>query len=241
LGQAAAAPAPAAPAVVQVHNMREYPGEANLDAEAASGGENPEVHLADASPAWVWANPRPVGYDRDDNLLYGGAMPVEDIWLVWYQGDVQPDIDTPAWTEFLLGNITHGPTAGIFMIIDNVGPTGYLFYEIAAEVATLSNYVGTIIESRMRIIDSTGHEGQGTALCIFDGVYKFIAWIREGGVNIDGEVDVAIDMTQWRQVKFEAQGAEAKLYVDGQLRQTGSYVGATALRKITFGTYADFS
>jgi len=223
--------------------MREYPDEANLDVEAASGGENPEIHLADAPPAWVWANPRPPGYDRNDNLLYGGDISVltPNIWLVWYQGDVQPDIDTPAWTEFLVGDITHGPTSGIFMIIDNIGPTGYLFYEIADEVATLSNYVGTVIESRMRIIDSTGHEGQGTALCIFDGTYKFIAWIREGGVNIDGEADVAIDMTQWRQVRFEAQGTVAKLYVDGQLQQTGSYVGASAVRKISFGTYADFS
>lgn len=220
--------------------MRLYPDEVSLGTEAASGGETPEIHLADASPAWVWANPRPEGYDRDDNLLYGGAMPTIDIWLVWYEGDVQPDLDTPAWTEFLLGLITHGPTAGIFMIIDNIGAAGYLFYEIAAEVATLDNYVGTVIESRMRIIDSTGHEGQGTALCIFDGTYQFIAWVRKDGVNIDGEVDVAIDMTQWRQVRFEAQGIEAKLYVDGELQQTGSYMRASAIRKVSFGTYVDF-
>ena len=220
--------------------MRRYPDDANLDSEAASGGETPEIQLADLSPWWVWANPRPAGYDRDDNLVYSGAIPTADIWLVWYEGDVSPDIDTPAWTEFLVGAITHGSTAGIFMIIDNIGATGYLFYEIAAEVATLDNYVGTIIESRMRIIDSTGHEGQGVALSIFDGTYKFIAWMREDGVNIDGQPNVAIDMTQWRQVKFEAQGIDSRLYVDGQLQQTGSYVGASALRKVSFGTYADF-
>ena len=221
--------------------MRRYPGDANLDPEAAAGGETPEIQLADSSPWWVWANPRPDGYDRDDNLIYDGVLPTVDIWLVWYDGIVPPDIDTPAWTEFLLGGITHGSTAGIFMIIDNIGPTGYLFYEIAAEVATIDNYVGTVIESRMRIIDSTGYEGQGTALCICDGVYKFVAWMREAGVNIDGEADVAIDMTQWRQVRFEAQGITARLYVDGELQQTGSYVGASAVRKVSFGTYADFS
>ncbi len=221
--------------------MRRYPGEADLNPEAAAGGETPEIQLGDLFPWWVWANPRPDSYDRDDNLIYGGEIPVAAVWLVWYEGDVQPDLDIPAWTEFLLGAITHGPTAGIFIIIDNIGPTGYLFYEIAAEMATLDNYVGTVIESRIRIIDSTGHEGQGTALCIFDGTYRFIAWIREDGVNIDGQVNVAIDMTQWRQVRFEAQGVEAKLYVDGELQQTGNYVGATAVRKVSFGTYADFS
>jgi len=221
--------------------MRRYPDDANLDPEAAAGGETPEIQLADLSPWWVWANPRPDSYDRDDNLIYDGVLPIVDIWLVWYDGIVPPDIDTPAWTEFLLGSITHGSTAGIFMIIDNIGPTGYLFYEIAAEVATIDNYVGTVIESRMRIIDSTGHEGQGTALSICDGVYKFVAWIREDGVNIDGEADVAIDMTQWRQVRFEAQGIIARLYVDGELQQTGSYVGASAVHKVSFGTYADFS
>lgn len=221
--------------------MRRYPDEADLNSEAASGGETPEAQLADLSPWWVWANPRPDGYDRDDNLIYSGTISAADIWLVWYQGDVDPDVDVPAWTEFLLGSITHGPTAGIFIIIDNIGPTGYLFYEVAAEMATLDNYVGTVIESRMRIIDSTGHEGQGVALCVFDGTYRFIAWIREAGVNIDGGVDVAIDMAQWRQVRFEVQGTEAKLYVDGELQQTGSYVGASAVRKVSFGTYAEFS
>jgi len=221
--------------------MRRYPDEANLNSEAASGGETPEIQLADLAPWWVWANPRPDGYDRDDNLVYSGVMSAADVWLVWYEGNVQPDIDTPAWTEFLVGDITHGPTSGIFMIIDNIGAAGYLFYEIAAEVATLDNYVGTVIESRMRIIDSTGHEGQGAALCIFDGTYQFIAWMREAGVNIDGQPNVAIDMTQWRQVRFEAQSTEARLYVDGELQQTGSYMRASALRKVSFGTYVDFS
>jgi len=222
--------------------MRRYPGEADLNSEAADGGETPEIQLADSFLRWIWAAPRPSEYDRDDNLLYGGAMPtIANVWLVWYQGAIPPDIDTPAWTEFLLGAITHGSTAGIFMIIDNIGPTGYLFYEIAAEMVTLDNYLGTVIESRMRITDSTGHERQGVALSIFDGTYKYVAWMREDGVNIDGGVDVAIDMTQWREVKFEAQGTEAKLYVDGELQQTGSYVGASALRKVSFGTYADFS
>ena len=219
--------------------MRRYPDDANLGSEAASGGEAPEIHLADLSPWWVWANPRPAGYDRNDNLIYDGVVSAADIWLVWYDGIVPPDIDTPAWTEFLVGAITHGSTAGIFMIIDNIGPVGYLFYEIAAEVATLDNCVGTVLESRMRIIDSTGHEGQGVALSVFDGTYKFIAWIRKDGVNIDGGVDVAIDMTQWREVRFEAQGVEAKLYIDGELQQTGSYTEVNALHKVSFGTYVD--
>jgi len=77
------------------------------------------------------------------------------------------------------------------------------------------------------------------ALSVFDGTYKFIAWIRKDGVNIDGGVDVAIDMTQWREVRFEAQGVEAKLYIDGELQQTGSYTEVNALHKVSFGTYVD--
>ncbi len=222
--------------------MRRYPDEqSDIDPPAAEGGGNPEIRLGDLSPWWVWADARPEQYDRDDNLVQGGTMPVPDIWLVWYHGDVQPEIDTPAWTEFLLGAITHGPVAGIFIIIDNVGAAGYLYYEIAAEVASLDNYLGTIMESRMRIIDDTAGVSQGACLCIFDGTYQFVAWIREDGVNIDGQPDVVIDMREWRQVRFEAQATEARLYVDGELIQTGGYVGASALRKVSFGTYADFT
>jgi len=221
--------------------MRRYPDEANLGSEAASGGETPEIQLADSSPWWVWAAPRPESYGRNDNLSYGGIFPATDYWLVWYEGAVQPDLDVPPWAEFLVGAITHGPTAGVFMIIDNVGAVGYLFYEDSAEMVTLDNYVGTVIESQMRIITSTGGVGQGAVLCIFDGTYQFAAWIREAGVNVDGQPNVAIDMTQWHVVRFEAQGPTARLYVDGELQQTGNYVRASALRKVSFGTYIDFT
>lgn len=197
-------------------------------------GLAPEIELNTETPYWAWRYPRPAAYSRDDNILLGAALTETSEWLVYYEGTVQPEVDVPAWTEHMSGIISHGPASGIFTIIDNL-PLGWLYYHVP--LVELNNYLGTVVETRIRISSDSGATNQGACIGIFDGAYQFVVWLRHDGVNIDGEPDVPLDMNHWRRVRLEAQGTTCELFVDGTSRQTGPFMNTTTEEKIVFGSF----
>ena len=207
----------------------------NLSPSASQAGSAPEIDLNALAPYWAFRHPRPLPWTRDENLGLGeGMTPTTDVWLVWYEADEDPDLDVPAWTEFLFGAISHGCVSSIFMIIDNT-PGGWLYYEI--NLPTLDNYAGTDLETRIRVDDTSGGVNQGACLSIFDGTYQFAVWMRRTGLNLDGLVDYPHDMGDWHRVRLTAQGATCHLYLDGQPIQTAPYMNTTVSRKVAFGTF----
>ena len=176
-----------------------------------------------------------LAHARDTSFTPAQNFYSDDMWLVHYRGDVQPDSDTPAWTEVLSGTVTHTTDGDVFTITDDTDAE-YLFYYYTA--TTLDNSTGAVFEAKVRIPSSTGAANRGAAMTISDGTRQHVAWLRSGGVNIDGEDDVTVNMTIWRRVKLVGKGDGCQLFIDGDLRQAGSYTNPTVKTEFTFGSHA---
>jgi len=164
-----------------------------------------------------------------DNFL------IDDMWLVYYEGDVNPDADTPAWTETLSGTVAHSSDGDVFTVTDNTDDE-HLYYSSPTQ-ATLDSAIGSILEVRVRVsVGGTG-TNRGAAMSIFDGTRQYTCWLRSDGVNIDGSPNVAINMTGWRRVKLIGKGAGCQLFIDGDIRQVGSYMNPTVKQQFAFGSY----
>lgn len=115
-------------------------------------------------------------------------------------------------------------------------PVSSLYYSY--DIATLSNATGATIEAQVRVNTSDSGANKGSALSICDGSFQFILWLRADGLNIDGQADVAMDLaTTAHRIKFSAIGDSCRVWVDDQLRQTGTYANVTALQRATFGSW----
>ena len=175
------------------------------------------------------------------DLMDGSLVPAanfysDDMWLVYYEGDVQPDADTPAWTESLSGTVTHTTDGDVLTITDDTADE-YLYYYYTA--ATLDNGTGVVAEAKVRVSASGSGVNRGAALAIFDGTRQFVAWLRVDGVNIDSEANVAVDMNVARRVKLATKGEGCQLFIDGDLRQVGGYMNPTTKTQFTFGSYTE--
>ena len=157
-----------------------------------------------------------------------------DAWLVYYKGDVQPDAETVPWTETLSGTVTHTTDGSRFTITDD-SDDEHLYYYITQ--ATLDATVGAVLEAKTLITSSSTAINRGSALSIFDGSKQYTAWLRSGGFNIDGEVEVAMSMGVWRRVKLVAKDNGCQLWIDGNIRQVGSWMNTTSKTQFTFGSY----
>ncbi len=160
---------------------------------------------------------------------------VDNMWLIYYKGDVDPDADTPAWTETLSGTVAHSSDGDIFTVVDD-SDGEHLYYSSPTQ-ATLDSAVGSILEVRCRVSVGGSGANRGAAISIFDGLRQYTAWLRSDGVNIDGESNVAINMTTWRRVKLIGKGAGCQLFIDDDIRQTGSYMNPTVKQQFAFGSY----
>lgn len=148
--------------------------------------------------------------------------------------DVDPDADAPAWVEELRGIVTHGVTGDIFSIDDDTLPE-HLIYTYTS--ATIDSNKGTILKARVRVNSSSSGQYSGACLGIFDGVYQYILLLREDGISIFPGEDSPIDMTVWRHVTFVARTGGSEVWVDGNLRQIGSWANETAKKQVSFGSY----
>ena len=159
-----------------------------------------------------------------------------DMFAWEYDGDVLPDADDPVWIEMRGGDPEAAVSSGVLTITDDAAAE-FLYYGAAPE---LDNTTGTWLEAWVKVADATGlAANRGSALAIHDGTYQFTVWLRSDGLNIDDEADVALDFTEWRRVRFVAKGKGCALFVDGDLRQTGSYMNESTKQLVTFGSWAD--
>ncbi len=168
----------------------------------------------------------------------GGAAQTfnADAFLVWYVGDVLPTGDDPAWTADLTGAAEAAASGGVLTVTADAAGESLLY---AFPAPTLSNARGTTLEARVRVTSSASGANTGSALCIMDGVYQFVVWLRADGLNIDGQAHVACDLaTSFRRVTLQAQNARCSVKVDGYLRQTGTWMNRTTKKAITFGSWA---
>ena len=197
-------------------------------------GDGPRIEPDAASPYWAWVEPRPAGYDERDDIIGGGAISPSNEWGVWYDGILLPDLDADAWTEHINGAVTHACDRGIFKITNDT-PAEYLYY--THDVATLDNTVGTLTDVRIRIDAASSGRNQGACLSIADGTYQFIVWLRTGGLNIDGEPKVSVDLTDWHRLQFWTKGTDCEVFIDGVSIQTGMRMDLTAETQVAFGSW----
>jgi len=159
-----------------------------------------------------------------------------DMFAQEYDGAVLPEADDPVWVEMRGGDPVAAVSSGVLTIADDAAAE-FLYYGAEPE---LDNDAGTWLEARVKVADATGlAANRGSALAIHDGTYQFTVWLRSDGLNIDDEADVALDFTEWRRVRFVAKGKGCALFVDGDLRQTGSYMNESTKQLVTFGSWAD--
>lgn len=172
--------------------------------------------------------------------LDGATVFFWDAFFIWYRArdNIQPDaVPAPdAWTETLVGAAGHAIASGIFSIVDNTDAE-YVFYTF--DEATLDNDHGTILECRVRVNGASAGANTGAAIAVYDGTRQFVLWLRDDGVNLDGQADSPIDMTVFRRVRLVAQGAGSQVFVDGDLRQTGGFMNWTAKKRVLFGSYVE--
>jgi len=176
-----------------------------------------------------------LGQLLDPANLFAKNFNTDDMWLVYYRGAVDPDADSPAWTETLSGTVTHSSDGDVFTIVDD-SDDEHLYYASPTQ-ATLDSAVGSILEAKVRVSVGGSGANRGAALSIFDGTRQYTAWLRSDGVNIDGEANVAINMTPWRRVKLVGRGDGCQLFIDGDIQQTGWYMNPTVKQQFAFGSY----
>jgi hypothetical protein len=198
------------------------------------GGPAPLLVFSLTAPYWAYYEPPYADAVRLDNQNYPSALPTPT-YLAWYPADALPEASDPAWTPDLSGVIPAVVSASVLTLTDLLGAAGWLYYVYA--VPALSNTTGTVLEARLKVTTDAAVENQGAVLALFDGAYQFAAWVRHDGLNLDGAVDVPADLTSFRQVRLEAQGQYAHLFLDGVEQQAGAFMNPTTERQLVFGTW----
>lgn len=160
-----------------------------------------------------------------------------DQWFVWYEAadDVTPDGDTPAWVDVEDGS----PVAAVADDLLTVeAPTTYdsLFYSY--EYVGLDNDSGTTVEASLRVVSDDSGANQGACVAIADGDRLFVLWLRADGLNIDGQANVPLGLSDaLHRVRFRGEGNRCDVWVDGLWRQTGVASGPTTAAGVAFGTW----
>lgn len=156
-------------------------------------------------------------------------------WLLWYKGtsDVTPDADTPAWTKHATGTAT-GVNAADLLTTTAAAGANSIFYSY--QDAT----TGKEIEAKLQITSSGTGLNTGACLALWNGTWQFVVWLRATGLNIDGQAEVAIDLsTDAHRVRLQHDGATCHVWVDGAWQQSGGPANATALEGAAFGSWVD--
>lgn len=218
--------------------IRTTPNRPAMSRRSNRGVDVPLIEFSAVAPYWTYVYPHYSDYWRDDTFLYGEELPTPIPWLVWYQGIIDPDVDTPTWVETLLGVVPHGCSDGIFLITDTTGVAGYLYYHIV--LTDLDSNDGTILEARLLIDEDVAAVNQGAVISVFDGTYQFAAWLRRDGLNLDGQANIPADLSDFVRVRLETQGIHSHLYLNGELQQYAPFMNPTTEQKIVFGTYVQW-
>ena len=167
--------------------------------------------------------------------LYGGICPGIQ-WLVNYQGgagtggSLAPAADTPTWTRTLTGTGVEAVTACV--LSTDIDGAGSLVYNLAESIATDA---GALLEAFVTVRGTMSTAGTGLRLVLQTATQAYVAWLRPGGLNLDGLANVALDLTGgFHQVRLLGRGASAALVVAGAVVQTGA-PGVVASSLLGFG------
>ncbi len=156
-------------------------------------------------------------------------------WDVDYEANVLPDASTPVWTEVTTGAaVPHTVSNGRLTVTDTVDLDG-IHWWIAD--SRWNNSDGVILEARLKITAGSSVVNRGSCLAVWDGAYQFVAWLRPTGMNIDNAADVPADLTGLHRIKLITRQTEVRLYLDGALKQIGTYMNATSKHQVGFGSY----
>jgi hypothetical protein len=168
------------------------------------------------------------------NALFGGICPGIS-WLAQYAGgagsgaSVLPDDDTPAWTKAEAGDAVDAVTSCV--LATDLDGTGGLTYTLAQDLAAGD---GAMIEAFLQVSGDLSAPDSGLRLVLCTATQAYAAWIHSGGLNLDGEANVALDMSNWRNVRLMGRGATCALAVDGVIVQVGP-AGVAAASSVEFG------
>lgn len=160
-------------------------------------------------------------------------------WLADYEaaGNGLPSADVPPWTEYQAGGATQA-VAGGTLTVTAAAAGDWLFNYVALD--GLEATAGTLVEARLRVASSGGGANTGACLAVFDGQYLSVAWLRAGGLNVDGSESVAATLSDaWHRVAMHVLGVTVRVYVDGELVQTGAPVAPSTLKAAAFGSWVD--
>lgn len=185
--------------------------------------------------------PRPVIRDTGQAPVASPATVVRTSanvsrWLVWYKGtsDVTPDADTPAWVKHVAGSATGVNATDLLTTTAAAGGTHSIYYDYQ------SASTGKEAEAKLRVVSSGTGLNTGACLALFDGTWQFVVWLRATGLNIDGQAEVAIDLsTVAHRVRLQHDGTTCHVWVDGQWQQSGGPANASALEGAVFGSWVD--
>jgi hypothetical protein len=174
--------------------------------------------------------------------LYGGIHLPADNWSVVYDclGDdvsVEPDAHAQAWTKAETGTVVKAAANGMFSLATAAHSDGCLYTFADTDFSTDE---GVLIEALLYMDSSASSADMGAALGIEAGENAAVAYLRTGGLNLDGLANVAVDLTGWHWLRVALQGDEVRVYVDDLLAQSGyapSYV--TCNKKALFGIIAN--
>lgn len=146
------------------------------------------------------------------------------------------ELDAP-WTKTLVGSAQAAVTRSILTITDAAAADGLCY---GLTIPDFDYETGCIVEAIVRVTASSSGADEGLCLLIGNGEAQYRAWLRAGGVNIDGYANVAQAMTDWRHVILAADGVDCSLLIDHNMLQTGHLASLTDAREVRFGTLAGY-
>jgi hypothetical protein len=152
--------------------------------------------------------------------------------------DVVPDNagSEVVWTANSTGTPTSVNAADLLTI---TAPTAgdKLFYQL--DVAAFAAGTGCLVEAWLQVTDSGTAVNTGQCIAVFDGTWQYVLWLREAGLNIDGEAEVAVTLSDAEhRVLFVTDGeGGCRVFVDSEWLQDGTAANPTAEKAVTFGTW----
>lgn len=157
-------------------------------------------------------------------------------WDIWYQASSGnlPEADTPAWTEHETGTPSATVSGGVLAVVADGGAaeSDYWGYSNAAFTGPCE------IEALVKVSSADAGAHKGSCLSLHNGTWQFVVWLRDDGLNIDGEADVAVTLSDdYHRVRMVVRDKACEVYVDGTFLQRGGPANATTATGVTFGSW----
>jgi len=173
--------------------------------------------------------------------LYGGNQLPSNLWSVIYDcvtggASVEPDAHAQAWAKAAVGSPVMSATNGMFSLATALASDGCLY---SYDVAGFDTWEGAYLDAQVFVPVGASGSDCGAIIELDLGDAGVAAFLRPDGLNLMGMVNVARDMTRWRFVRLGLQGAEARLWVDGALVQSGGLSYLTTAKRACFGVAPD--